>query len=432
MTKIPYSQNAEEALLGSVIIDPSCAHLLDLSPSDFYIQRHSWIWASVRSLQESGINPDFVTLSEDLEKKGKLAELGGPAYLSSLVSNSHTSSFNVENYANIIKDRAARRRMLEIANRMAKAAYDEEQDVSDVSIQSAQMLSSVTRPVGGARHISEYISALYDDVENRVNNPKDVYGMQTGLADFDRITGGLQKSESVYIAGRSGLGKSILAVQMGVGMASAGHPGVIYSLEMDGLVVTRRMISALAEVETRKLKTGYLEDGDWHKFTSAIESAEQLPIFLSDESYWTTAGIRSDLARLKMTYGIEWFVLDYLYLMSDGMGTMSIVDRTEMLSSRIKLMCKEFCLSGVTINSVTKEGDVRGSEQVKHDADIVCMLMEHKADNTTNYVELGNMRTLQFKKGRELESSNIYMHLVKHDLYPWFYCFEPEPNAQRV
>lgn len=426
-----FSDQAERALLGALIINPDGVNLLDVIAEDFYVHRNRWIFEAMTSLRRRKLDLDYITLIDELDTRGKLEEIGGPAYLSLLV-NETASSLNAGDYAEIIKDKARRRAVLVHAQSLAKAAYGSEPP-DEAIMKAIEQLTVSMRLTAGARPFAEFASSLYDDVEERSKNPRDIFGYETGLGDFDRVTGGLQPGEVLYIGGEPGIGKSILSVQMGFGMAEHQHPGVIYSLEMLGMQVARRTVSAMARLETIKLKTGRMEGDDWSRFVQGVEHASSLPVFLCDDGYMTTAALRADLARLIARYGIRWFVLDYLYLLSDGSGTMEPTARTELLSSRIKLICKEFQLAGITVNSVTKDGeDIRGSGQVKHDADIIVMLKEHQPDMQTMNVKKDNMRTLVFKKARELAKPKAYLHLVKDDNYPAFYDFAPEPNAQRM
>ena len=419
-----YSKEAEEAILGSALLNPGGIGLLHLESESFYVHRHRYVWEAMLRLQEKSYSVDVVTVAEELDRGGKLAEVGGPAALAGLVMAPPTSA-NAESYARIVQDKAARRKVVQAANELAKAAHDESKPIDDAVISVSQMLTGSIQPRGSAEHLSRYIKQLMDDVEERAKNPQDVFGLETGIIDFDRITGGLQPGETLYIGGDPGIGKSMLSMQMGIGMASRRKPGAIYSLEMLGLPVARRIVSSIGQLDTRKLKTGRLSDEEWTIFCQACDAAAQLPVYLSDASFWTTAGLRADLARLKQQSKIEWFVLDYLLLLSDSEGKLDEIDRSALLSKRVKMLTKEFELAGITVNSVTKDGqDIRGSNQVKHDADVIMMLTEHQP-------EMGgkpkpNMRTCVFKKGRELADPRTYFHLVKADHFPAFRAYTPD------
>jgi len=190
--------------------------------------------------------------------------------------------------------------------------------------------------------------------------------------------------------------------------------------------VLRRMISALSRVETRKLKTGRLSELELKDVIQASEKAAALNLHICDESSLTTNELRSDIARLKMRYGIRWFVLDYMYLMADT-GSADDIERTGALSRALKQICKDFEVGGITVNSVTKKGmdgsalrksDVRGSGQVIHDADVVLFMQDHQPRQFE--VKNPNIKTLTFGKGRELDQPNLAFNLLKHDGYPLF------------
>jgi replicative DNA helicase len=434
---VPHSREAEEALIGAALMSPDLIQGIDLDTEDFYIHRNRMVWDALSALSRRGIEPDLVTVTDHLESRGQLSDVGGPAALISLINTTPTA-LRAGNYAGIIRDKAQRRRAILAASELARAAYDETKDLADSAASVVDNLTMGIRPRNGAVHVRQFIDQVYADTEDAYNNPRKVWGISTGFTDFDTATGGLQPGEVLYIGGEPGVGKSILSMQMGFNMGLAGQPGAIYSLEMLGRQVLRRTLSARSKVATRKLKTGEMSDVDWSDFTAACEAVSEAPIYLCDESNLTTAALRADLARLKARHGITWFVLDYLYLMADGMGKLDPNQRTEVLSARTKNMTKELELVGITVNSVTKDGmdaeappskkNIRGSGQVIHDADLIGFLTNH-------IPEMGgannpNMRTFIFAKGREMENPRGAFHLVKFPDYPAFGDFAS--NAKTV
>jgi replicative DNA helicase len=428
-----FSQQAEEAFIGAALIDPGNLQQIDLEPEDIYIQRHRWIYEAMQALQSRKADPDFITLTEELDRTGKLAELGGASEIVRLF-NRTSSSLGLAQYADIIKGYARRRRVLKCANELAKAAYADGEIDEQVSGVVDQLTTGI-RPKNGAVHWSGALQRLYDVVEERCKNPKDFWGIPTGFIDYDRTTGGLQPGEVLYIGGEPGIGKSIWSMQIGLNLGKAGIPGAIYSLEMQELQIATRAISALSKVETRRLKTGRLQDDDWQNFTSTIENSIPYPIYLSDQSELTTSALRADLARLKLKHGIQWFVLDYMFLMADGDGKMDDTQRTALLSRRIKTLSSELNLAAITVNSVTKaamggksqlsQKDLRGSGQVVHDADVICFITKHIPDKSKWETEDESLRTVSFEKGRELENPKPF-HLTKLEKYPVFGNYAPE------
>jgi len=410
-----FSKKTEEALIGSVLICPDILRELDIKPEQFYIHGLRFIWQAIARLSDNGSVIDFVTVCEELERAGKMDEIGGNAYLAGLI-NFAPSYLHAIDYANIIKDLSARRQWLEIANQMAKSAYDRETELIYAAPGILTGLSSAIQINGGAVHVGQFAGQVLAEAIARRENPTDFWGMRTGFIDYDTITGGLQPGEMLVISGKPGLGKSIMAMQMGFQLAEQNYPGALYSLEMPGQQVLRRRLSAMANVPTRSIKTGRLDDEQFDSFLKAIQASEQLPIYISDSVHWTTASLRADLARMKAQYQIEWFALDYAYLLQDGKG-LSETDKTGLISAQMKSICRGLNLAGIVIISLRKternalpEGDdLRGSGQQFYDPDVLLFLAQG---------EQKNILTCIFGKGRELERPKQSFDLIRKPGYP--------------
>lgn len=419
-----FSHELEEAVVGSVLINPAIFPEIGLTSKDFFIHRLGWIWESITRLNQNDDAVDYATISEDLDRSGRLKEIGGQAYLVQLIQRTPTS-LHAKEYAASVKDYARRRVWEDQAKRIAKLAYDR---AADLEVEAAgivdELLNAIRNP-GAAVHWSEFVNQVYLDAESMRADPREVWGMKTHFIDFDQITGGLHPGEMMSISGDPGIGKSMLVDQMGFQMAYGGEinhvipphgtpygvPGVIYSLEMLGTSVARRLITGYSQVPTRSIKTGHVNDDQWASFVSAVETAGHIPLFMSDSAQWTTASLQADLSRLKVREGIQWFVLDYAYLMRDG-DNLSENDKTGLISSRLKAMCRSLNLAGMIILSLNKEGDVRGNAQQKYDADLILTLHEEKSQP--------GIVTCVFKKGRELERPKQAFDLFKSSGFPAF------------
>ena len=429
--ELPYSQEAEEALIASVFIRPDIYVTLDVEPMDFYLGKHRAIWQVFGELEHI----DYVTVIERLKAKKQLDGIGGSAYITGLLTVNAFGA-NAEDYSATVRDYARRRGLIRLTNDIVKAAFDTKKPIEESTAGFITGIVEASRQSEGAQHISGIVSDLYDEIEERSRNPQDVWGLPTKFSTFDRLTGGLQKSELMILSGEPGVGKSILGMQMGM-QVSKTAPGVIYSMEMGAMQLVRRMLSGEAKVSTRSIKTGRLKDTDWSKITNGTDNLAVMNLYISDSSGWTTTGLRADMARLKAQHGIEWFVLDYLYLLNDGAGKDEI-ERTAIASKGLKQICMDLNLAGIAIHSMNKahmgsEGipgnqSLRGSGQVIYDADIITYLTKFKpmtkADDWITEDESDNMRTFWFGKGRELEDSKKYFHLVKHPGYPIFAEYE--------
>lgn len=423
--KILYSEDAEKQIIGICLVNPQALEEIELDPQDFYIDKHRIIYTAMRQLQNSGTPPDYVTLCEWLERQDKLKDVKS-TYLVELIGESGLT-FGLESVVKIVQDYGGRRRLVAQANTLVSLAYDTGKSFIDPLANVVDELVMGAKPRHGAKQWSGDLSSYYDWLGQRAQNPGEMWGIQTGVKDFDKITGGLQPGELVYIAGEPGIGKSILSIQMAVGMAEAGHPGCIYSLEMSSRQLIGRIISARTRVQSRKMKSGRMNEDEWQAVTVAIESVNNLPLYISDDATLTTAQLRADLARNIARNKIEWCVLDYDMLLQDGDGKLDEIQFSTLVSKRLKNIARDLNIAMLTVSSVTKEaiGDegkpsmrnIRGGAQKLHNADVAGFLTNHIPDKWEKADQ--NLRTLTFVKGRELTSLGSF-HLVKFADYPAF------------
>ncbi len=222
---VPQSREAEEAVIGAVLINPEAYYDVAqfLREEDFYIHRHRWIWQAFTRLHEQRVPIDFLTVSEELDQMGQLTEVGGPAYLTALINNVPTS-LHAEAYGHIVEETAVRRRMLEAANDIAKLAYKEDIGVEEVMNEAEKAIFGVSerRLTRDLQPIQEVLSEYYDRIDQLMRRGEDTYGVPTGFIDLDRLLGGMQPSDFLIIAGRPGTGKTAF-------MLSAAKPALTHT-----------------------------------------------------------------------------------------------------------------------------------------------------------------------------------------------------------
>lgn len=429
---MPHSRAAEEALLGSVIIDPEVISRISLNPDDFYIRRNAMVWKAIQELDREHSQIDFLTIGTRLDEKHLLSEIGGPAYLISLI-NQVPSSMHAESYAETIRERSQRRKIIQVAQDLASNAFDMEKVLPDAVSNALDTLASSIVKNRGARHISDYVSRVWDEIESVMETPVDLAGISTGFADMDRITGGLMRGEKILLSGPPGLGKSLFAFQIITHMAAKGHPVAIYEMEMAGNPVIRRAISARtkgegkAPVTTRKMLTGKINDDESDSLVEAVNHLSGLPVYISDASEMTTAELRADLTRLVQQEGVEVFVLDYEGLLTD-IEDKDEITRLRLISKRVKAICKDLNVCGIVISDMTKagiagerggQGAVAGPARNLHDADqIIVMRLDEAATKMPG--AQGNKTVLfTWEKMREGEAGQ-FMRLLKLAGYPIF------------
>lgn len=415
---MPHSRTAEDSFLGALLIDAESIHKIDLEPEDFYIVRNQYIYSAMRDLAQQHRDIDYVTVCAYLDEKKRLAEIGGPAHIMELISiAAGTIGSHPASYATIIKERSARRGILRIAQTLTTAAFDMTAPTDAARSAAMDKLARSVVTDKGAVHVSKFISDVYDEVTEAAKNPKDIYGITTGIPDWDRTTYGLQRGTKILLSGEPGVGKSVLAAQVLVAAAKAGHPGALYELEMSGQQVVRRLIAGESGITTQRMRQGTMTAEEIPLFTHTIESMAGLPIYISQASALTTAEMRADLMKLQDNFGVELAVLDYEGLLSD-LPDKDFVQRTSTISQRVHDIAKDLNIAMLSVSSMTKEGikgtqkgqaAVSGAADNLHDADEIIIMRKGNE----------NQVTMTWEKNREGDGSN-FITLVKRPGFPVF------------
>lgn len=384
-----YSREAEEATIGSVLINPESYYDVAafLKSDDFYIHRHQWIWEAFMRLHERRIPIDYLTVSEELNQMGQLAEAGGPAYLTALINNVPTS-LHAEAYGRIVEENAIRRKMLVAANDIAKLAYQESVGVEDVMDGAEKAVFGVSerRLTRDLQPIQQVLSEYYDRIDQLASRGEDIFGVPTGFIDLDRLLMGLQPSDFIIIAGRPGTGKTAFMLSAAKNAAQTHRKHVaIFSLEMSNEQLVQRLIAQETGIDSQRLRTGKLSEDEWPLFTHAIEVLSDTRIFLDDTPALTPLQLRTKSRRLHLEYGLDLIVVDYLQLMSSGARSENRVQEVSYISRNMKILARELNvpvlaaaqLSRAVEQRADKEpqlSDLRESGSLEQDADIVMFI----------------------------------------------------------
>ena len=382
---IPHSREAEEALLGAVLINPEAYYdVADfLKTDDFYIHRHKWIWEAFTSLHEQHIPVDLLTLSEELDRKNQLAEIGGPAYLTSLV-NQVPSSLNAEAYGRIVQTHSTRRKILKAANQMAQWAYDESLELDDLMGRCVSELEqAVSDAMGqGLVHISEPLSEMYDRM-SEASQKQEIPGIPTGIESIDNILGNL-KPGLIIVAARPGQGKTSFKHTVGLNVAKQGRRVAIFTLEMSGVEVSERMTAIDTEINLQAIRSGQLDADEWTKVNRSIEVIEKLPIYVDDTPELTAAQIEAKCKRLIMREGsLDLILVDYLQLVnppfkaSEGNRTVAV----DAIAKGLRVLARRLNVPVITGAQLSREiekekrkprlSDLRESGGIEAEAHVV-------------------------------------------------------------
>ena len=386
---IPHSREAEEAVIGSVLINPEAYYDVAsfLRADDFYIHRHRWVWETFSRLHERRVPIDFLTVSQELDQQGQLAEVGGPAYLTALVNNVPTS-LHAEAYGHIIEETALRRRMLSAANDIAKLAYQQESSVESALDEAEKAIFGVSerRTTRDLRSIREVLSEYYDRIDQLAGRDLESMGVPTGFIDLDRLLGGLQPSDFLIVAGRPGSGKTAFMLSAAKNAAQKYKKHVaVFSLEMSSEQLVQRIIAQETGIDSQRLRTGKLNEEEWPLFTHAIEVLGDTIIFLDDTPALTPLQLRTKCRRLHLEFQLDLILVDYLQLMSSGVRSENRVQEVSYISRNLKVLARELNvpvlaaaqLSRAIEQRTDKEpvlSDLRESGSLEQDADIVMFI----------------------------------------------------------
>ncbi len=389
----PHDAQAEEALLGAVLINPETyADVAQiLKADDFFILRHRWVWEAIARLSEENQPVDILTVTEELKRSGHLDEVGGQAFLAHLTTIV-PSSLHAEQYARLVEEAAVRRRMLAAAEKIAQLAHQNDLSVEAALDEAEKALFNVSerRIRRGVRPFTEVLREYIDYLDDLRTNRRQAAGIPTGFRALDKLLEGFQPSDMIIVAGRPGMGKTgfLLTIARHVGLSLHKHVA-IFSLEMPNEQLVQRLLAQEAEVNSQDLRTGKLSDVQWQKVNEAADNLSSATIFLDDTPAITPTQLRSKCRRLHMEYGLDLVMIDYLQLMTSGTRTENRVQEVSYISRSLKGLARELNVPVVAaaqlsraVEQRTKKrpmlSDLRESGSLEQDADVVMFLYRDK------------------------------------------------------
>jgi len=424
---IPHNREAEEAVVGAVLINPEA--YLDLAqflqPDDFYIVRHRWIWEAFARLHEKRVPLDFLTISEELESAGQLAEIGGPAYLTALL-NQVPTSLHAEAYGHMVEAAALRRRLLTAANQIATLAYNEQESVENVIEGAEKSIFNVSerRLKKDMLPISTVLSSYYDRIRELSKRPEDIFGVPTGFIDLDRMLTGLQPSDLVIIAGRPGQGKSGFLLSAAKNAALMHKKNVaIFSLEMSNEQVVQRLLAQETGIDSQRLRNGKLKDDEWSLLNHAVEVLGDTHIYLDDTPAITPLSLRTRCRRLHMEFGLDLIILDYIQLMGGDMRNENRVQEVSYISRNLKALARELnvpVLAAAQLSRAVEQrtdkrpvlSDLRESGSIEQDADIVMFI--YRPDQYEKDTAKNNVAEIIVAKHRNGPTGSVELIFLSH------------------
>lgn len=390
---MPHDDVAEQSVLGGMLLskDAIADVVESLRASDFYKPAHETIYEAILSLYGHGSPADAITVADELKKRGELTRVGGASYIHTLIASVPTAA-NAQYYAEIVKEHAIMRRLIEAGTKIAQLGYANETEVDTLVDQAQAEIYAVTD--GNAKEdyvsFSEALEETINEIDANSNRPDGVYGVPTDFIEFDELTGGLHGGQMIVIAARPGVGKSTLALD--IARSAAIHhqmTTVFFSLEMSRTELAMRVLSAEGKIPMSELKKGDLDTEGWTNLATLQGRIDSAPLFIDDSPNMTLMEIRAKCRRLKQRNDLKLVVLDYLQLMSSGKKVESRQQEVSEFSRSLKLLAKELDVPVIALSQLNRGSeqrtdkrpmvsDLRESGSIEQDADMVILL--HRED----------------------------------------------------
>lgn len=384
--KLPFSLEAEQSVLGSILIDPQALDTVTgiISPDDFYLEEHKSIYSCMQGMYIKSRNIDAVTLIEELVHQGVYDDAGGKDYIRLIAETVPTAS-NIKDYANIVRDKAILRSLIDACEDVSGSAYAEEDEAAAlVELAEAKIYSiAEQRENKNFVEIKDALLQVYANLQALITDKEATLGMKTGFSALDKMIVGMGKSDLVLVGARPGMGKTAFALNLAVSAAKRTKKAVcIFSLEMSAEQLVTRLLSGEALVDNMKLRSGELSDEDWQKLAHASSELSETRILIDDTTGITVAAMMSKLRRVK---DLGLVVVDYLGLMQSEQKRDNRVQEVTEISRNLKLLAKEFkvpviCCAQLNRGTESRNGnrpmlsDLRDSGAIEQDADIVMFL----------------------------------------------------------
>jgi replicative DNA helicase len=385
----PQNIEAEQSVLGAVLLDNEAiaTAIEHLTSNDFYRDSHRKIFIAMLDLYEKNEPIDLITLTEQLNRKEQLEEIGGASYLSSIVNLVPTSA-NIRYHAKIVKEKAILRNLITTATEIITSSYDAEGDVNELLDGAETKIFSISEKMVRSSyvHVKNVIKDTIELVDRLYNKKELITGLPTGFTDLDEATTGFNKGDLIVIGARPGMGKTAFCLNIVTHIGQeVKSPIAVFSLEMTKEQIVLRMLCSEAEVDSKAVRSGYHSKEDYRKLVNAAGRLADAPIYI-DDSFNSILEIRAKSRRLKAEHGLGLVVVDYLQLMS-GVNTFAAREQViSDISRSLKALAKDLSVPVIVISQLNRSceqrgenkrpiiADLRESGAIEQDADIILFL----------------------------------------------------------
>ena len=421
----PQSKEAEQSVLGSMIIDKeaifAAAELLVVD--DFYSSAHQKIFDAIISLSEKGEPVDLVTLSEELQRKQCLEEIGGRSYLVTL-ANAVPTSANIQYHSTIVREKAILRSLIQAATGIVTRSYDAPDNVDEFLDEAEQVVFEIGRrgKQQGFAPLKEVLVQAFDRIEKLYDEKKGVTGLSTGFTDLDRICSGLQNSDLVVIAARPSMGKTTLALNMTQQIAVKEKKATaFFSMEMSKDQLAQRLLCAEAQIDAQNMRRGFLSQEEWQKLTRAVGPLSESPLYIDDSASLSVMEVRAKARRLKAERGLDAVFVDYLQLMRGFSRAESRQQELSEISRALKALAKELDVPVVALSQLSRAvekrpdrrpilSDLMESGGIEANADLVMFIYRESYYNRDS--DKGNVAEISIAKQRNGPTGIVELYFL--------------------
>ncbi|MGH8207590.1 MAG: replicative DNA helicase [Steroidobacteraceae bacterium] len=444
----PHSVEAEQSVLGALLIDGvAWDQVADVvRAEDFYRPDHRLIFEAFAELVAAGRPGDVITVSEQLERRGRLVDAGGLAYLGTLARDTPTAA-NARTYALIVHERALLRRLLEAGRQIASSVFSDEGLAARELVDQAEAMvfdiaEQGARGRDGAVRVATLLPPLIDKIDEWHSDPEKLRGLATGFTDFDRLTGGLRPGDLIVVAGRPSMGKTTLAVNMAE--FAAVNPAIrasvaIFSMEMPSEQLVTRMLSSIGHVPLNSIRSGRISDDDWVRITAATSQLSEAKLFIDESPGLTPTELRARARRIKREHGLGLVVVDYLQLMQVPGTKENRATEIAEISRGLKALAKELQVPVIALSQLNRGveqrqekkpvmSDLRESGAIEQDSDMILLIYRDEVydKNTTKK----GIAKIDLAKHRNGETGTFLLSFQGQ--YTRFINFAPDAYGEGV
>jgi len=435
LTKPPYNLEAEQSVLGSIILDNECFPLIidQIKKESFYAEQHKIIFESMLNLQQKNEPIDIITVTNALKAKGHLEAVGGSYYLTQVIGSVPTAS-SVKHYVEIVKNKSTLRATIKTLDAISTRCYEDFDDPKEILSNALMSISDIANSTIKNEFLNAQavINIVMGKVESTYDKSNNALGIPSGFADLDALITGFMPGDLIILAARPSMGKTAFALELAQRIARKNHVG-IFSMEMQSDALGFRLVSSLAEINSHRLKNGGIFDHEWAKLAKATGIFAELKLHIDDTSNINSLELKAKSVRLQKEHGLDILFIDFLQLLT-SLNTYKGNKNLEVgeITKNIKQIARELNIPIVLLSQLSRNveqrqskipqlSDLRDSGEIEQVADLVLFI--HSEQKEDDY------REIIVAKQRNGDIGSIYLNWIKQ--YTKFTEYRKNENCGR-